>query len=394
VDNHFSIIKFIHILYKYKKILLLQVIILSILSITFALITPLSYTATVSILPPSQGGILGSFLSPTLTKGLTGALGGSAFDQDGETNKLLAILNSRKMNEKIIYQFNLMEEFESPTIEDALETIREKISFDINDEGLITISVTEKTKYFHLEEDENKVREFVKNVADFIVEELDYTYTALGTQKAKYERLEIEKRYEKNKSDIEQLELQIKDFSKETGVLLFKEQTEALILALAELENQKIVQEIKLSVLENSFDESSSINETRYLINELNSKINSLKLNGSSMDSMSVLPSYQKAPEYGLEYARLQREFTVQGLIYEFLTQQYEQVRLQETKETPSLQFIDLPQLPTKRSAPTRSLIVIAIMFLGTLLTIFYLLIYYLYSSKMKELVHQITDLN
>ncbi len=394
MDNHFSIIKFIHILYKYKKILLLQVIILSILSITFALITPLSYTATVSILPPSQGGILGSFLSPTLTKGLTGALGGSAFDQDGETNKLLAILNSRKMNEKIIYQFNLMEEFESPTIEDALETIREKISFDINDEGLITISVTEKTKYFHLEEDENKVREFVKNVADFIVEELDYTYTALGTQKAKYERLEIEKRYEKNKSDIEQLELQIKDFSKETGVLLFKEQTEALILALAELENQKIVQEIKLSVLENSFDESSSINETRYLINELNSKINSLKLNGSSMDSMSVLPSYQKAPEYGLEYARLQREFTVQGLIYEFLTQQYEQVRLQETKETPSLQFIDLPQLPTKRSAPTRSLIVIAIMFLGTLLTIFYLLIYYLYSSKMKELVHQITDLN
>jgi uncharacterized protein involved in exopolysaccharide biosynthesis len=80
----------------------------------------------------------------------------------------------------------------------------------------------------------------------------------------------------------------------------------------------------------------------------------------------------------------------VQNLIYEFLTQQVEQLRLQEAKDTPSIQFVDLPQIPTKRSAPTRSILTTGLFLAGILLAVAYVIINAFYFDRFAEFYERV----
>jgi uncharacterized protein involved in exopolysaccharide biosynthesis len=53
------------------------------------------------------------------------------------------------------------------------------------------------------------------------------------------------------------------------------------------------------------------------------------------------------------------RELKIQEAIFEQLTKQYEMAKLNEAKDSSSLQVLDDAVLPTKKSKPKRSLIVI-----------------------------------
>ncbi|MFV1882894.1 MAG: GNVR domain-containing protein [Balneola sp.] len=391
MNNSFSLLDIISVLLKWKAFLITQIILLCVFSVLLALSLPKTYTSSATILPPGQSNLLNSILPQSLTRGLAGALGGGAFDQDGETTKVLAVLNSRTFREKILSEFDLIERFESPTIEDALESLSKVVSTSSDDNGIINISVSLKTDFFHPDENEIEIRQLVKNIAEFLVKELDTSYTRLGTQKARYELQEIEKRYNQNIEDIKKIENEIRSFSEETGILSLPDQVEALIKVTSELESQIIIEELKLNLLEFGTSESNSqVVQQRKYIRGLKDELENLRINNS--ESKSVLPALNKTPEYSLTYFRLKREFEVQNYIYEFLTQQYEQLKLKEAKDSPSLQFIDLPQIPTKRSAPTRSIIVVLIIGSGTFITILSVLIISLYREKMSYIIKQLRN--
>lgn len=362
MKKYFSFTDFIAEIFQRKKFVAIQFFLLSVFAIILALSLPKTFTSSATILPPGQSNLLNSILPQSLTRGLTGALGGGAFDKDGETTKVLAILESRTLGEKILNRFNLLEKLESPTIEDGLESLGDIINVDSDDNGIINISVNLETDFFHPSSNEDSIRVLVKEITEFIIAELDLTYTKLGTQKAKYEISEIEKRYNKNIADISDLEIRIRDFSKETGVISLPEQVEASIKIVSEIESQIIVETMKLELLRFASNEGeSAIEQQKNYIQKLKNEQESINNFGSSPESGSVLPSIKNVPDYSLIYYRLQREYAVQNLIYEYLTQQYEQLKLKEAKDSPSLQFIDTPRVPTKRTAPSRSLIVIAI---------------------------------
>ncbi|MBE0434002.1 hypothetical protein IBX73_11135 [candidate division WOR-3 bacterium] len=75
-------------------------------------------------------------------------------------------------------------------------------------------------------------------------------------------------------------------------------------------------------------------------------------------------------PEVVLEYARLVRDVKVQEAIFELLTQQYEQAKIMELKDTPTVQFLDEASPPEKKSIPRRSRIVIFAAFASLMLSI------------------------
>ena len=49
----------------------------------------------------------------------------------------------------------------------------------------------------------------------------------------------------------------------------------------------------------------------------------------------------------------------IQEAIFELLTQQYEQAKIMEQKDTPTVQFLDIASPPEKRSFPRRTFIVV-----------------------------------
>ena len=85
-----------------------------------------------------------------------------------------------------------------------------------------------------------------------------------------------------------------------------------------------------------------------------------------------MLP-FNEIPELSVEYIRLYRNVTLQEKILEFILPQYEQAKIQEAKDTPSIQILDKANYPIKKHRPKRALIVIFYCFLGTLFCLTYL---------------------
>jgi uncharacterized protein involved in exopolysaccharide biosynthesis len=63
-------------------------------------------------------------------------------------------------------------------------------------------------------------------------------------------------------------------------------------------------------------------------------------------------PAFITVPSLVLEYARLLRDVKVQEALYSMLTSQYEQAKIAEARDTPSVQVLD-PGVPAeKKSKP------------------------------------------
>jgi len=57
----------------------------------------------------------------------------------------------------------------------------------------------------------------------------------------------------------------------------------------------------------------------------------------------------------------------VQDLIFRFITQELEKAKIEEARDTPTVQVIDFAIPPIKKHAPVRSLLVIFATFLSTI---------------------------
>jgi hypothetical protein len=76
-------------------------------------------------------------------------------------------------------------------------------------------------------------------------------------------------------------------------------------------------------------------------------------------DETTLFPRFSDAPEVELSLARLMRDVEIKRAVYGVLSEQYEQARIQEMKDTPTLQVLDWGRVPTARSRPRRKVIVL-----------------------------------
>src|SRR5207244_7264450 len=92
-------------------------------------------------------------------------------------------------------------------------------------------------------------------------------------------------------------------------------------------------------------------------------------------------PTIKSFPLLGAKYADFYRRAKIQETVYELLTEQYELAKVQEAKETPSVDVLDPANIPEKKSFPPRSVI----MFLGTFLTLALSIVWVLGSAHWEE---------
>ena len=74
--------------------------------------------------------------------------------------------------------------------------------------------------------------------------------------------------------------------------------------------------------------------------------------------SRLIIP-FKDAPELEIRYLRLRRELEVQTAVYELLSQQVEAARIEEARNTPTIQVLDYAVPATKKTKPRRMLIVL-----------------------------------
>ena len=363
--NQIGIIDYLYILVKWRKLLIVNFIFVCLVAAIISSVIPKWYTAKTTILPP-LGESAGMDLSSLINNLPVGGLGISLSGLSEEGNIFLAILNSRTVMETVAQEFELMKQYKTKNMEKTIKALQQHMLVEINEEGTISLYTEEGTPYFATENEKNKARKLAKDMANFFIEELDRVNKQLKTDRARNTRIIIEKRYNQNLEDRRQAEERFKEFQEKYGVIALPEQTEATITAAAELKAQIIAKDVEVGVLSKYMGEShANFIMAQYELNELNNRYQEFRSGGKettqpkNSDLNDLFLPLEKIPDLGIKYVRLFRELTLQEKLSEFFLPQYEQAKIQEAKNTPTVQILDKAVTPIHRTRPKRMMIIL-----------------------------------
>jgi len=363
--NGINIVDLMYLVYKKGKRLILWTLSVCLITLVISFCLPRVFFAETTILPPVEdNSTMG--ISSFLKNIPVGGLGMDLNAVSGETSIFIAIVNSRSVMESVVNKFDLIKRYKAKNIELAVKQLRKNVSIRLNEEGTISVGVKARTRYFPNKMEDEKARELARDMDDHLIQELDRINKRLKTERAGNTRRFIEKRYLQNLDDLKAAEESYRAFQKKYGAVSLPDQTTALVNTMAKLKAEMIAKEIELDVLQNNFGSSNAeIIKRKQELSGIQNKYQ--KLVGGRISDMGaraiqledVLPAFSNLPDLGMNYARLLRDVMIQEKIMEFLLPQYEEAKIQEAKDTPTVQVLDPPNKPINKIKPRRMIMVV-----------------------------------
>jgi len=346
--NDFFYFNILGVFIRWRRLLIVNTVLAAVITLSILLIFfPNWYLATTSILPPEKdtGNFgLGAGMLPT---GLGALLGGGGLALPGlasPSDLYASILRSRTVGLSVIDRHNLKDVFEVELDVKALEELYGRTEVSVQADGIISLSY----------EDTDPSRAAL--IANSFIEELNRINTENLTSKAKATREFIEGRLTESVVDLKSAEENLKAFQDKHKAFSLEDQVKAVINTIATLKGELVLAEIELGVMKKSLSpDNIRYKNQLFKIEQIKKQIAELE-SGESVrgDSTSLGVSIADAPELGLEFVRLTRDLKIQETIFELLKQQYESARIQETRDTPTVQVLDIARIPEIKSRPKR----------------------------------------
>lgn len=350
-----SFVDYILIIAKRRRFIIKTVLVVLIASIIISFILRPQYTSTSTILPPNpqQDAMFGLMMgSMTSNIGNLSRLSNIIPGSTTASDLYAAILKSGSIMGKIIQKYDLKKIFKTRTSDDTFKELKNITHISVSSEGIISISVT----WFN--------RKLASDIANSYVEELDRFNTESAMTVGKRYRIFIEQRLQNNQDSLKIAEEQLKSFQEKNKTIALDVEIKSAIETFAKLKSEIILRQVQKGTWSSfSQDESPYLENINREIREFENQISKIgfgtKGGQSNEFGAGFSMPFSKLPEVSLEYARLLRDVKVQEAIFELLTQQYEQAKIMELKDTPTVQFLDRASPAEKKSSPQRSRIVI-----------------------------------
>ncbi len=316
----------------------------------------------------------GTIKSASSGSSLAGLIGSSAIPDIGDlseiagstsTSKELAlyenIIISRRSLENLIVKFDMMEENNYRFMQDAVKDFRENILSIKKDKvaGTMEIGVY------------NKSPEKAKEMADFLIDELNKINIEMNVQSARDNRVFIEERYELVKADLKQIEDSLIDYQNRFGIAP-EIQVQAAVKADIELEAQVKAEEVKLELLSKILSpEESEVLTQKEKINLLRKQLEESRTSSFEENKLNTFGS----PQIIMNFLRLKRNVEVQNKIMTTLIPLLEKAKIDENRETPTIVVLDKPFVPERKAKPKRITGVLILAFVAfTFASLFFIL--------------------
>ena len=345
-----DIFSYLTVLVSYRRFIFLNLVGVCVIVAIISLFLSNWYRASTTILPPQR-----DTLNLGMASSLLGAASGisSSFSlplMATPSDVYAVILKSRTVTEVVVEKENLMAAYGIKSKEAAIKELVSRVSVNVTPEGLISLSY------------EDRDRNRTADVANRFVQELDRVNRETSTSKAKNARVFIEERLAQTQKDLNLAEENLKRFQEENKTLVLDEQMKSAIEKAADLKAEMVSSEIELNVLSKTMSPSHpQIASLRSRVNEIKRQLGVLELGNQEEkpENKTVLDiAFNQVPSLSLQLARLIREVKIQETVFELLTQQYEQYKIEENKDTPTVQILDRAVPPEKRAKPRRAFLV------------------------------------
>ena len=342
---------------------------------------PKEYEATVQILPPREekqsfgfSSLLSALPIPTLRLGERGT----------PADISLATIRSETTRRRMVEKFDLMRHYEARTLTDALETLADKTTADMTEEGMLAVSVLAPEP------------QMAADMANYYIVLLDSTNKRFSHKTAS-ERLNFIRGLLREEDEkLEEKMKRLEEFQSEHNAISIGDQARAVILTATsmknavlelEIERQRLIQsglgldhdkvkklerEIQLRNVTMDFLRDGLPTDNGVLKNK------ALQL---ELEEDFFLPLKQ-IPGVAQKYATLEKDVLVQTSLLLVLLQQEAQALIEAKDATSTVQVLDPATPPEIKAKPQRVMIV----FIAGLLSLFASIAYVLGAVYMREL--------
>lgn len=351
----------------YRWIIIRNTLIALVASILLTFILPKKWTAETTLMPPEENSRSGV---SSMMEGVD--LPGLSFSkQTSSTDLLLELLKSRSLSSSIlqrpfVYKADTLPLYQIagfPSVKIGTTKMHKFVQFMDSKQGMISIRV------------ELGDPKLAAKVANAFVEELDRINQQKSVSRAKNSRLYLEEQLKSTHDQLVSATKQMAEFQQKNRAVSLENQMEASFKQTGELKGQIIAQEIKIAMMSEAMKpENPRLIRAKQELEEMKARYADLQTGSDSsrIDTTDIYVPFTDVPEIAVRMAELKRNVRVQETIWELLNQQYYQAKIEEARNTPSVQVLDLAVPPPFRSAPQRKLIVISLTLLSCIFSIFY----------------------
>jgi len=350
---------YLYILYKWKRFFIINLTIVVVVTTVITFLIPQDYKATATIMiPPSDQMGLGGLTSLLGGKSSIASAGSKLFGVSNTSEDvLLGIINSRTALTKVINDFNLMKYYKikENNYDKCLKAFKNDISADPNEFGMIEFSI--------VNEDPN----VSAKIANYLVSLVDSMNIVLNIERAKNNRLFVEKRYLQNVSDLKKAEDSLYKFQRKYGIVAVPEQLQVTVKAAAEIEVELTKKEMEAYFTLGQYGENSpQYKGVLAAVNLLKTKVQELKNSTNLGSTSNIFFPFKEMPDIAIQYLRNYRAVEIQQTILEFVMPMYEQAKVEEQKSIPTVMVIDKAVPPQLKYSPKKAPIILGIFFLFT----------------------------
>jgi uncharacterized protein involved in exopolysaccharide biosynthesis len=295
------------------------------LSVAVALVWPPTYKATATLLPPTEEDT--GFNAASVFRGLS-VPGIRIPSRSGPEDVAIVILRSRSIAEILVRRFHLAGVYHLKSEQAAVAKLQKRSKFKVDESGSVIITVADREA------------KRAADLANAYAAEVDRFNREVRMTKGRRMRLFVEGRLAETKRDLTTAESALRDYGMKHKAIALSPDELSTVESAAQLFASKTALETRLGMTrEYASENSEEVRRLREQLDQMNGQIAAL-------------------PELGLELARMVREVKIQEQVYSLLSAQYEEARINEARDVPTVEVLDAAVPPEKRSWPKRGLLV------------------------------------
>ncbi len=346
---------------RHRRALLRNVCVCLAIAVPAAFLLPVRFTAETVILTPQPP--QPSLAAMAQLSGSVSAIPGlsllSGFSLRNPADLYIGVLQSRTVADELIRNFNLRQIYGVANFTKARKRLERYTSIESGKDSLIHVRV----------EDRNPKR--AADLANAYVALLFKQNSQFALTEAAQRRTFFESELAKEKEQLADAEVSLKETEQSTGLVVPSGQMEALIRSGAQLRAEILSRQAQLEAMRAyATDDNPRLQVMKREVGALQGQLAKLEAGGSKAGVLD-LPTGQ-LPEAGLKYVRRLRDVKYHEALFEILAKQYEAARLDEAKSSPLIEIVDRAVPPERKSWPPRLILVLTSAFFTIMATSFW----------------------
>lgn len=288
------------------------------------------------------GGIAGDLLGDNMPS-LSGMMNLGA-SEVLDLNLVFQVLTSRSVFERIIFKYDMLADLHAPSMDMAIKKFNEYASVTLTPEGFFVVSMEADSR--------EKSAAIVNDIIEFANQEL----ATIITSRARRSRIAAQEMVRAAEESLAISQRNMEAFRSETGLLFPEEQGISMVQLMASIETELVLAEAQLAGVSGTMAASSpAYIEVARMVEYLRENMRGR----TSGDSLGFFPAMDAMPEVLREYENLSIDLETRRAIYLMLRQELESLKLEEAKDSPTIEVV-VPAVPAAlRSYPKRGKMVI-----------------------------------